>query len=76
MIAVLVGQPCPKTSHTAPQPTLEEAFAERSLSRHRFLPTLFFFVAADWASTRTDATFAYRIADVVHGASAAQGRVI
>ena len=38
MIAVLVRQPCPKTCHTAPQPTLEEALAERSLSRHRCLP--------------------------------------
>ena len=30
MIALLVGQPCPKSCHTAPQPTLEEAFAEQT----------------------------------------------
>ena len=30
MIAPLVGEPCPKSCHTAPQPTLEEAFAEQT----------------------------------------------
>ena len=30
MIALLVGEPCPKSCHTAPQPTLEEAFAEQT----------------------------------------------
>ena len=48
MIAVLVGQPCPKTCHAAPQPTLEEAFDERSLSRHRFLPVCFSSLLLTW----------------------------
>ena len=30
MIAPLVGKPCPKSCHTARQPTLEEAFAEQT----------------------------------------------
>ena len=30
MIAPLVWEPCPKSGHTAPQPTLEEAFAEQT----------------------------------------------
>ena len=72
MIALLVEQPGPKSCHTAPQTTLEEASADQTSVLGKFM----FFVAADWASTRADATSAYRIADVVHGAFAAQRRAI
>ena len=71
VIALLVEQPGPKSCHIAPQPTLEEASADQT----SVLGSCIFFVAADRASTRADANSAYRTADVVHGASAAQRRV-